>query len=295
MDTAPSFEQSLEPDACKLVKACVSQPNYVGKLRRLFAWISWHDDQKIALERLKTIGHEDLEAYAEGAGGMSPSAYNYLVAALRTLGQEANTSHNIQLPGLFRLKTRKVIEHTYPILTPDQAKAIIFWKDEPDYPLSASYSAMYALNYSLGLLPATMYRLNLEDYRPVANAQLTVKSKGGVRELPILPKVAKVIDRHLEDWPALGLTDPLFPNNNGDRQTKGWNYHLESTRRAVSLGIPFKVGAREFREAFKAHMLAAGAPHKVLKDIMGVASLDTADLIGKRERGYEKADEREPR
>lgn len=252
------------------------------------------EDQPGATEK---IGQADLETFAQGhgSGGVSPTAFNRYIAALRLLGREANKRQGILLPELSRLKTRKVIEHAYPIITEEQARSLIFWPDEPDRPTSARHSAMYALNYSLGLLFSDMITLNCEDYQSGPEASLKVRSAAGLRTLPVLPAVATLIDRHLEDWPDRLPSQALFPTDGGERPGRSVRrYNWELNRRAASLGIRFKLGSRALREAFKAHMLAAGAPHQVLKELMGLSSLDVADLIGKRERGVLKADEREP-
>jgi site-specific recombinase XerD len=205
----------------------------------------------------------------------------------------AHKEQKVLLPGLFRLKSRKEIEHTHPILTQDQVRALVMWPDEPDFPTSARSSAMFALCYGLGVRPAQMILLNREDYQSGVDARIRVTWRHKSRELPVLPAVAHLIDRYLDDWDhALGPKDPLFPNEDGTRLKRvAYIFDRELNRRAAALGIPFRVGARELTEAFKAHMLEAGARHAVIKQIMGFASIDTADLIGRRVNGIKNADE----
>jgi site-specific recombinase XerD len=205
----------------------------------------------------------------------------------------AHNEHKVLLPGLFRLSTLDNFEHPHPILAQDQVEALVVWPDEPDYPTSARSSAMYALCYSLGLRPKQMSTLNREDYQSGADARIKVTWRHTSRELPVLPLVARLIDRYLDEWDyLLGPKDPLFPNEDGTRLKRvTYIFDRELNRRAAALGISFRVGARELQEAFKAHMLAAGASHRVIQELMGFTSVDSAALIGRRETGVKKADE----
>lgn len=292
MDTPLPFEKSLTPDARRLVEACVRKPDYLSKLRRLFGWIAWDEDRRIDLERLKSLGQADLNAFAEAAELSSPYAFNSYASALRKLGRTAQSDHGTLLPGLFRLENRKTVEEAYSVLTPEQARALIDWPEEPDRPTAARNSAIYALIYGLGLLPTQIVALNREDYESAPDAQIRVGGSNGRRMLPVLPIVARLIDHHLDNWPELRPQDPLFPDVGGGRfDPSGGAFYRELSRRSAALGIPFPVRPMELREAFKAHMLAAGAPHRVLKDILGVTTLDKADLIGRRASSGQKADE----
>jgi integrase/recombinase XerC len=291
MDTPPPFEKSLNSEACRLVEACVKHPSYHRKLRRFFFWVAHKEDRRVDLERLKTFGQDDLEAYAKATSLSSNNAFNHLISGLRVLGRVAHKDQKVLLPGLFRLKTRKGTEHAHPILAQDQVRALVMWPDEPDFSTSARSSAMFALCYGLGVRPGQMILLNREDYQSGADARIRVTWRHKSRELPVLPAVARLIDRYLDDWDyALGPKDPLFPNEDGTRLKRN-SFDRELNRRAAALGIPFTIGALELTEAFKAHMLAAGAHHAVIKKIMGFTSIDSADLIGRRVNGSKNADE----
>lgn len=102
--------------------------------------------------------------------------------------------------------------------------------------------------------------------------------------MPLVPLLVELMDEYLADYPLLPADGPLFPSTRGGWQGSSRSLILDLESRANALGIGFRVGTLDLREACKDHMRRRGVPRQTLQALLGVKTPNETHLFGHKPR-----------
>jgi integrase/recombinase XerC len=139
-------------------------------------------------------------------------------------------------------------------------------------------AAVLALLYGAGLRISEALSLKRRDICAGQDA-LTVAGKGNkTRMVPLLPRVAKLIDEYVALCPFKGTADaPLFAGARGGPLSPRI-VQLTVARLRGALGLPDSATPHALRHSFATHLLARGGDLRAIQELLGHASLSTTQI-----------------
>lgn len=139
-------------------------------------------------------------------------------------------------------------------------------------------AAVFALLYGAGLRISEALSLR-RAHAPREGDVLNVRGKGGkVRQVPILPQIARAIEDYLAQCPyRVGPEGPLFVGaKGGELSPRIIQLAMEGLRGA--LGLPESATPHALRHSFATHLLARGGDLRTIQELLGHASLSTTQV-----------------
>jgi integrase/recombinase XerD len=150
-----------------------------------------------------------------------------------------------------------------------------------DDPLSVRDRAMMELLYASGLRVSELVNLTLEDLH-LDSGYLRCTGKGNkMRVTPVGGKADAAIDRYLAE------VRPIFAKNPAVRQVfltrRGTAFSRKTVWKQIGLfarraGITKTVSPHTMRHSFATHLLANGAPLRMIQEMLGHADIATTQI-----------------
>lgn len=150
-------------------------------------------------------------------------------------------------------------------------------------------AVLLSVLYDTGARCQELLDLRVKDVRLDAPAHVRLTGKGRkTRIVPLMASTVVLLRGYLE---ALQLLEPdagdrpVFAGRNGAPMSRsGLRYllakHVQSAARSRS-GIPNKVGPHTFRHSKAMHMLQAGVPLVIIRDILGHVDVKTTEVYAR--------------
>jgi integrase/recombinase XerC len=157
--------------------------------------------------------------------------------------------------------------------------------------------AIFELLYGCGVRVSELAGLNLEDV-DTRGGWVLVRGKGRKeRQVPIVGKAARALDRYLAGRNSAESGQPVFLNHRGARLTTR-GVHLIVRLYTAALCGSTPLHPHSFRHAYATHLLTAGADLRSIQELLGHARLSTtqkytqvslADLMAVYDKAHPKA------
>ena len=286
-------------------------PNTIGGYRYAFVLLLRYcrEVRKLRVERLQLEQVDaalvvDFLEHLERERGSCASTRNHRLAAIHSFFRYVQTEDPEKLAHCQRILAvpqRRTIHGEPTYLSAEDLTALL---RAPDPSTRAGWRDVVLLTvlYDTGARVQELIDLRVGDVRLDTPAMIRLIGKGRkIRLVPLMANTAKALARycneeHLDD--ATRVEEPLFRNQRGSRFTRwGVQYLIKKygdTARIARPAFPAKVTPHTLRHTKAMHLLQAGNPAIVVRDILGHADIQStaiyakADLDMKR-RALEKA------
>ena len=273
-----------------------------------------HQARGIAPEKLR-VGHLDAAVivdflgYLEEVRHSSKPTRNQRLAAIHSFFrflQSRSPEHILQCQQVLAVPFHRQ-EHRPPRhLEPDELAAIL---DQPDRRTNPGRRDIVLLSvlYDTAARVQELVDLRVGDVRLQAPAHVRLTGKGRkVRFVPLMSKTVKLINGYLQEN---GLLTPdknaqhLFVNRTGQPLScSGVRYVLGKYARLAASehpGLSEGVSPHTFRHSKAMHLLQAGNPLIIIRDLLGHVDVRTTEVYARADvemqrRAFEKAEPSAP-
>ena len=165
-------------------------------------------------------------------------------------------------------------------LTPNEIEALLATPD-PHHPLGIRDRALLELFYASGLRISELATLAIEDVR-LDTGLLRCFGKGSKERVVPLGKAARKALKHYVNTARPALNPPasercLFVNRRGQAFTRNGIWRLVK-KHARDAGISKNVKPHTLRHSFATHLLANGAPLRLIQEMLGHADIATTQI-----------------
>ena len=213
--------------------------------------------------------------------GAAPTSIARSVSAVRSLFRWLEREGLVDNAAGRALKPPRLPRGVPRPLTPGQAQDALARAAEPDPAaegqawIALRDAALLTLLYGGGLRIGEAVGLAGRDWRAGATG-IRVLGKGNKQRLvPVLPAVARALDRYRAacPWPTAGDA-PLFRGLRGGRlQARLVQKRMAEIR--AELGLAASATPHALRHSFATHLLAAGGDLRTIQELLGHAALST--------------------
>jgi len=250
---------------------------YKDDIRQFLDWLAGKGVTTLNLVSRKQI--LDHLMMMKNKGMKTSSISRHLVSIkvfFRYLQQEGLLSRNVtdtmDSPQLW-----KILPDT---LSPKEVDALLAVPNISK-PLGLRNRAMLELFYASGLRVSELANLKLNDLH-LEEGYIRCIGKGHKeRVIPAGDEARRLVNRYLEEVRPLLCDNPhlqqVFVSRNGNGLTRQrlWQIIKECTRKA---GIMKNVTPHTLRHSFASHLLANGAPLRVIQEMLGHADISTTQI-----------------
>ena len=239
-----------------------------------------------------SLTEEDISRYEASLKGLdlSPASINRAISALKSfylyLGIEYETANPMQA-----VERRKLTRKLPKALTVSEITSLIDATKRLDNPISLRDFALLELLYGTGARVSEVIGINLNDIASSTDDQSavsTVKLRGkGSKEriVPIGSYAMKALSEYLtRTRPALAekskqknANAALFLNSRGTRLSRVSAWQIVSDA-ADATGLRGKISPHVFRHSYATHLLDGGADIRVVRELLGHASVTTTQI-----------------
>jgi len=275
-----------------------ASPNTVEAYRDAFSLFLryWRDCREKVPEAL-TIAEIDAELvlafleHLEKERGCGQSTINNRLAAIHAFfryvqveepDRIAHCQRILAIP--FRHTPRPSVSYLYE----DDLRAVL---KGPDLSNRAGrrHAVILSVLYDLAARVRELIDLSVEDVRLDAPPQVRIVGKGRkMRVVPLMERTATILREYLKehglDRPERAK-DPLFQNRWGGRLSRsGVRYILAKyvkKARPIQKSLPKKISPHTLRHTKAMHLLQAGNPLPIIRDILGHEDIKTTEIYAK--------------
>jgi len=250
---------------------------YADDLRQFLEWLSGKGITSLNQVNRKQILDHLMVMKAKGMSTNSISRHLVSIKVFfRYLQQEDMLSRNVT-DTMDSPKLWKILPDT---LSQQEVESLL---SAPDLnkPLGVRDRAILELFYASGLRVSELANLQLNDLR-MEDGYIRCIGKGRKeRVIPVGGEAALIIGRYLEEVRPLLCENPHMHNVFVSRRSSGlcrqrlWQIIKEYTKKA---GIMKKVTPHTLRHSFASHLLANGAPLRVIQEMLGHADIVTTQI-----------------
>ena len=218
------------------------------------------------------VDRRDLRAFLSRVGrGRAPATLARHVAALRTFYRWLEAEGAIAASPVASLKAPKVGRHLPRVLSRREADQL--FEADPTTPTGLRDRALVELLYGAGLRVGEAEALDREDLDLVEGIVRVRQGKGGKdRVVPLGPPAIAALRAWLEVTPEAGPA--VFVNQRAGRLSARSMRHVVRTR-GLRSDVP-GLHPHALRHSFATHLLDAGADLRGIQELLGHASLSTA-------------------
>ncbi len=261
--------------------AAASLSAYARDLADFLEFLAEHRGGPVSADMLATLEVGDVRAWlaARHRRGLARSSTMRALAAVRGFFRLSERRFGLSQAAVFALTTPPGPRPLPRPLSVAQALTLArSAREDGSRWLWLRDHALVLLLYGCGLRvgEALALRRGAAGREVRRLERLRVVGKGGrVREVPVLPPVARALADYLEACPyALADEDPLFVGARGGRLAASTvRARLRALRRA--LGLPEHTTPHALRHSFATHLLADGADLRAIQELLGHARLST--------------------
>lgn len=148
---------------------------------------------------------------------------------------------------------------------------------------------LLSLLYDTGARVQELIDLRLCDVRLESPAQVRLTGKGGkMRSVPLLAQTVQLLTDYLRERrlePRLTPDRPVFENSRGSALSRsGIRYILEKhvqAARAADSSMPSRISPHTLRHTKAMHLLQAGNPLVIIRNILGHADVSTTEVYAR--------------
>jgi integrase/recombinase XerC len=257
---------------------------YRRDVGQFMAFLVPHLGEQPGLSHLSALKPVDIRSFlaARRAQGIEGRTLMRQLAALRSFARHLERNGIGSASAFAAVRGPKVQRGLPKPLPPAAARqmtdgAIRAGEDRPDWVLARD-AAVFALLYGAGLRISEALSILRRD-APQSGEMLRVTGKGGkIRQVPILPQVAALIDAYLAACPMpLAADQALFRGEKGGPLSPRI-IQLAMERLRGSLGLPDTATPHALRHSFATHLLARGGDLRTIQELLGHASLSTTQV-----------------
>lgn len=173
-------------------------------------------------------------------------------------------------------------------LSPDDLAAIF---EQPDLSTAGGRrdAVLLSLLYDTGARVQEIIDLNIRDVRLETPAQIRLTGKGyKVRSVPLMKQTTRLLKQYLQELAAKDRVDlkvPVFSNRNGERLSRsGIRYILRKyidRARTTRPTLRSDVSPHMLRHSKAMHLLQAGNPLVVIRNILGHSDVKTTEIYAR--------------
>lgn len=260
--------------------------------------------ERLDLEQLGAPLVIDFLAYLENERGCSPATRNHRLTAIHSFFRYVQTEEPERLVQCQRILAIPLQRtgHFEPTYLSAEDLAVLLQQPDRSTRDGRRDAVLLSVLYDTGARVQELIDLRVRDIRLAMPAMVRLTGKGQkTRLVPLMPSTVKALEYYLREE---GLVDPdrtdaaLFRNQRGEPFSRwGIRYLLakySQPARSERSTLPAKVTPHTLRHTKAMHLLQAGNPAIVIRDILGHAHIQStevyarADLEMKR-RALEKA------
>jgi len=265
--------------------------------------------EKLNIGNLETVLILDFLGHIEEARGCGTSTRNVRLTALQSFFRYLQTEEPDQLAHCQRILAIPRRRHPRPMidyLSADEL-AMILGQPDLDCPSGRRDLILLSVLYDTGARVQEVIDLRVRNVRLEAPAQIRLIGKGRKqRTVPILRATVSLLANYIQ---ALDLARPerldapLIQNKRGEPLSRsGVRYILDkyvAMAREQKPDLMVAVTPHTFRHSKAMHLLQAGNPIVVIRDILGHADIRTTSMYARADpetlrKALEKVAERAP-
>lgn len=247
--------------------------------------------EKLNLDKLTAERILDFLDYIELEKNVCSRTRNHRLAVFHSFFryvQLQSPEHLAQCQQILAIPFKRTAYEEPVYLSPEQIAALL---DQPDRSTRQGVrdSVLLSLLYDTGARVQELVTLRVCDVHLTepANVKLTGKGRKS-RLVPLMESTVKLLQLYLE---SEGVFDDrtsqrtLFLSQRGEMLTRwGVRYLIQRYCRkakAKSVILPDKITAHSFRHAKAMHLVQAGNPLVIIKDILGHASIESTEIYAR--------------
>lgn len=213
--------------------------------------------------------------YSLSDSGLSPRTLSRKRASLLSLSKYAVKMNIIESNPLASIASPKLDKPVPVLLSGKQAEGLT--EKLPDGELELRNLAIVELLYGTGIRLAELYELTPGDIDSEKQLIKVIGKGNKERIVPVTSYALKLIDRYLAARGGAGKSSPLFAGRNGDRLSK------RQIQRVVEKELSAVTDAKKrsphtLRHSYATHLLDNGADIRVVKELLGHASLASTQV-----------------
>lgn len=247
--------------------------------------------ERLQLEQIDAPLIVDFLEYMEKQNDWSPQTRNHRLAAIHSFFRYVQTEepdHLVQCQRVLAIPHRR-IRQTEPTYLSAEDLAVLLRQPDRTKREGRRDAALFSVLYDTGARVQELIDLRVGDVRLETPAMIRLSGKGKkTRLVPLMPSIVKVLARYLREE---GLDDPtrtdelLFRNRRG-RQFSRWGIRYLLAKytdqaRSERSTLPDKVTPHTLRHTKAMHLLQAGNPAIVIRDILGHAHIQTTEIYAR--------------
>lgn len=246
----------------------------------------------------------DFLKYLEHERGSSLTTRNHRLAAIHSFFRYIQTEDPerlVQCQRILAIQQRR-IGHAEPAYLDAEDLAVVLAQPDRSTRSGRRDAVLLSVLYDTGARVQELIDLRVTDVRLDTPAMVRLMGKGQkVRLVPLMASTVKALARYRNeeglDDPAHS-NEPLFRNRRGAPFSRwGVNYLLKKycdQARSTRPTIPAKVTPHTLRHTKAMHLLQAGNPAIVIRDILGHVDIQSTEIYAKadlemKRRALEKA------
>jgi site-specific recombinase XerD len=275
-----------------------ASPNTVRSYRDTFVlllrFLRDAHHQPAAKVTLATLEAPRLVAFLEhlqSARGCSARTCNQRLAAVHAFARYVQTEapeHLLAMQRILAIPPRRFARRPVAYLEAADLGAVLAQPDGVT-PVGRRDAVLLSVLYDTGARCQELLDLSVKDVRLEAPAHVRLTGKGRkTRVVPLMASTVALLRAHLRahglDGPE-AAERPVFAGRHGRRMSRsGLRYLLAKHTRAAARarpGLPAKVGPHTLRHSKAMHLLQAGIPLVIIRDILGHVDLKTTEVYAR--------------
>lgn len=265
--------------------------------------------ERLQLEQIDAPLVLNFLEYLEKQRGCSPQTRNHRLAAIHSFFRYVQTEepeHLVQCQRILAIPMQRTSQNE-PTYLSDEDLGVLLKQPDRTKREGRRDMVMFSVLYDTGARVQELIDLRVGDVRLETPAIVRLTGKGKkIRLVPLMPSTVNVLARYLSeeglDDPAK-TDEPLFRNKRGGQFSRwGIRYLLtkySNQARSECPTFPTKVSPHTLRHTKAMHLLQAGNPAIVIRDILGHAHIQSTEVYARadleiKRRALEKAKQAVP-
>ena len=260
--------------------------------------------ERVHLEQIDAALVVNFLEYLEHERGSSASTRNHRLAAIHSFFRYVQTEDPQQLGHCQRILAipQRRISHGEPTYLIVEDLAALLGQPDRSTRAGRRDAVLLTVLYDTGARVQELVDLCVRDVRLGTPAMIRLTGKGRkIRLVPLMASTASALARYRSeeglDDPTRAL-EPLFRNQRGSRFSRWGVAYLvkkySDQARSARPTLPAKVTPHTLRHTKAMHLLQAGNPAIVVRDILGHADIQSTEVYAKadlemKRRALEKA------
>lgn len=247
--------------------------------------------EQIQLEHLGAPLVVDFLEYLEKERGCSPRTRNHRLAAIHSFFRYLQTEapeHLAQCQRILAIPLRR-ISRPEPVYLSTEHLAVLLQQPDRATRAGRRHAILLSVLYDTGARVQELIDLRVGDVRADTPAMVRLTGKGRkIRLVPLMPSTAKVVARYIHEEGLNEPTradEPLFRNQRGGRFSRWGIRYLLNKYSARARGqcslLPSKLTPHSFRHTKAMHLLQAGNPAIIIRDILGHADIQSTEIYAR--------------